>query len=50
MLELHIGGHEDCFLVVIGIVADAPAFYILQLQHVGQLLAVDAVGIVDHAV
>ena len=50
MLQLDIRGHEDRFLVVIGIVADASTLHVLQLDDPGQLLAIDAIRIVDHAV
>ena len=50
VLQLDVRGHEDRFLVVIGIVTDASALHVLQFDDERQLLAVDAVRIVDHAV
>src|ERR1022692_462662 len=49
VLQLDVRRHEDRFLVVIGILADASALHVLQFDDPGQLLAVDAVGIVDYA-
>ena len=48
--ELHVGRHEDGLLVLVGIVADAATASVLQVHDKGQLLAVDAVGIVHNAV
>src|SRR5215469_8279956 len=48
--ELHVGGHEDGLLVLVGVLADAATAGILQVHDVRQLFAVDAVGIVYHAV
>src|SRR5208283_4512008 len=48
--ELHVSGHEDGFLVLVRILANAAALYVLQFHDPGQLLTIDAVGIIDHAV
>ena len=48
--QLQIGRHKDRLLELIRVLADAAALRVLQLHDPGQLLFVDAVGIVDRAV
>src|SRR5271166_3827867 len=48
--ELHVSRHEDRFLVLVRILANAAALHVLQFHDPGQLLTIDAVRIVDYAV
>src|ERR1700681_4230516 len=50
MLQLDIGGHEDRFLELLGVLADASTLHVLQLDDPSQLVAIDAIRIVDDAV
>src|SRR6202011_4013910 len=50
MLQLDVRGHEDRFLELLRVLADASTLHILQLDDPGQLVAIDAIGIVDDAV
>src|SRR5260370_23306297 len=49
-MQLDIRGHEDRFLELLGVLADASTLHILQLDDPGQLVAIDAIGIVDDAI
>src|ERR1700675_1358686 len=50
MLQLDVRGHEDRFLELLRVLADTSTLYILQLDDPGQLVAIDAIGIVDDAI
>src|SRR5882762_7272476 len=50
VVRLNIRRHEECLLELVGVVADASTTIVLEIHDIGQLLAVDAVGIADHAV
>ena len=50
MIQRHVRRHEIGAAELFSIFADAAALLVLQLHHPGELLAVDAGRIVDHAV
>jgi hypothetical protein len=50
VFELDVRGHEDGFLELLRVLADASTLHVLLLHDPGQLLAVNAIRIIDDAV